>query len=143
MGGSMATEILTSKEWDSSTDIHWPAQHSPLAKSFEIFCKTVFKFYCPLTVYGHKNLPKTPFLVCSNHASHLDSIMLMAALKIPFKKIGLIAAKDYFFDQGHRFILHYMLNLVPIARGKGTRAIKDSSLACKSFLNTGGQALII
>lgn len=121
----------------------WPAQNSSWAKSFEAFCKTVFKLYCPLKPLGTHNLPPAPFIVCSNHASHLDSSMLMVALGLPFRKIGLIAAKDYFFDQSHRFYLHYMMNLVPIARGSGAKAIKDSIVACRSFLNAGGQALII
>lgn len=121
----------------------WPAQRSSLSKAFELFCHSVFRFYCPLNVSGQENLPKAPFLICSNHASHIDSSMLMGALDMSFKKIGLIAAKDYFFDQGHRFFLHYMMNLVPIARGAGSGAIRDSIIACRSFLDSGGEVLII
>lgn len=121
----------------------WPAQDGLLARSFEVFCRTVFKLYCPLKIHGQDNLPEPPFLLCSNHASHLDSSMLMMASGLPFQSIGLIAAKDYFFDQGSRFFLHYMMNLVPIARGSGARALKDSIVACRSFLNSGGKALII
>jgi 1-acyl-sn-glycerol-3-phosphate acyltransferase len=121
----------------------WPAQKSHLSSAFEAFCKTVFKLYCPLTVEGRENLPEPPFVICSNHASHIDSSMLMMALDMSFKKIGLIAAKDYFFDQSHRFFLHYMMNLVPIARGAGSGAIRDSIIACRSFLASGGEVLII
>lgn len=126
-----------------ATGSDWPAQKSAWAKSFETFCRTVFRFYCPLTPQERNNLPAPPYIICSNHASHLDSSILMTALGMPFQKIGLIAAKDYFFDQSHRFFLHYMMNLVPIARGSGARAIKDSIVACRSFLNQGGQVLII
>lgn len=138
----MAQDFLSRSKGDSG-GIEWPARHSRLATSFEAFCKTVFKFYCPLTVTGQEQLPEPPFIICSNHASHLDSTMLMTASGLPFKKIGLIAAKDYFFDQSHRFYLHYMMNLVPIARGTGSRAIKDAITACRSFLEQGGLALII
>jgi 1-acyl-sn-glycerol-3-phosphate acyltransferase len=134
------------KRWsnsDKDAGTQWPAQDSRLASSFETFCNFVFKAYCPLTIYGANNLPEPPFLICSNHASHLDSTMLMAGSGLPFQKIGLIAARDYFFDQSHRFYLHYMLNLVPIARGTGTRALKESITACRSFLQSGGLALII
>jgi 1-acyl-sn-glycerol-3-phosphate acyltransferase len=141
-GAFMAVEILSVGR-DDKAGIEWPAQHSALAKPFEVFCKTVFKLYCPLNVEGRENLPEPPFLICSNHASHMDSTMLMAAMGYPFKKIGLIAAKDYFFDQSHRFYLHFLLNLVPIARGTGARALKDSITACRSFLESGGYALII
>ncbi len=128
---------------DDRAGIEWPARHSRLADSLESLSKTVFKVYCRLTVHGAEKLPEAPYLICSNHASHIDSIMLMAATGLPFRKIGLIAAKDYFFDQSHRFYLHYMLNLVPIARGTGSRALKDSIVACRSFLDNGGLALII
>jgi 1-acyl-sn-glycerol-3-phosphate acyltransferase/long-chain acyl-CoA synthetase len=132
----MTTEI-------ASAHNSWPAQHSAWAKSFEAFCRSVFKLYCPLGVSGQENLPPMPYLICSNHTSHLDSIMLMKATNLPFQKIGLIAAKDYFFDKSNRFFLHYLLNLVPIARGSGTKAVKDSIIACRSFLESGGLALII
>lgn len=121
----------------------WPARKSYLSSAFEGFCRSIFKFYCSLTVLGQENLPKVPFLICSNHASHIDSSMLMMALNRSFKDIGLIAAKDYFFDKDHRFFLHYMMNLVPIARGKGSGAIRDSVIACRSFLKSGGNVLII
>lgn len=139
----MASEILSGAKTLATSGSSWPAQNSGWAKSFEAFCRTVFKIYCPLKPFGTHRLPPAPFLICSNHASHLDSSMLMTATGLPFQKVGLIAAKDYFFDQSHRFYLHYMMNLVPIARGVGARAIKDSIIACRSFLNEGGQALII
>lgn len=137
----MATEILSSVQRDSAAD--WPAQHSAWARSFEALCKTVFKIYCPLTIHGTENLPEVPYLICSNHVSHLDSTMLMAGLGLPFSQIGLIAAKDYFFDTGHLSYLRNMMNLVPIARGSGTRALKDSIMRSRQFLESGGKALII
>ncbi|MCA9507260.1 MAG: 1-acyl-sn-glycerol-3-phosphate acyltransferase [Myxococcales bacterium] len=137
------TNIISRNQRMTTHGSVWPAQKSAWATSFEIFCKSVFKIYCPLQTFGRENLPSVPFIICSNHASHLDSSMLMAATGLAFQKIGLIAAKDYFFDQSHRFYLHYMMNLVPIARGNGGRAIKDSIIACRSFLDEGGQALII
>lgn len=139
----MAPEMFSNSLRDAKGFDQWPAQHSLLAKPFEAFCRIMFKVYCPLTISGRENLPEPPFIICSNHASHLDSAMLMAATGFPFQKIGLIAAKDYFFDTSHRFYLHFMMNLVPIARGTGSRALKDSIIACRSFLESGGYALII
>src|SRR5437879_12748688 len=69
--------------------------------------------------------------------------MLMSATNISFSIIGLIAAKYYFFDQQNRFFLHYIMNLVPIARGGGSKGVKESIVACRSFLDNGGKALII
>lgn len=139
----MAAQILMSSSREEQSGVMWPAKHSSLAKSFELFCRTLFKIYCPLKVFGKENLPSPPFLICSNHQSHMDSGMLMMATGFSFQRIGLLAAKDYFFDESRRFYLHYLMNLVPIARGSGTRAIKDSITACRSFLESGGYALII
>ncbi len=142
-GDVMASEIVPAEMNQMSSINSWPAQNSWWSTSFEAFCRSVFKLYCPLKSHGKDNLPPAPFIIASNHASHLDSAMLMTASGFSFQKIGLIAAKDYFFDQSHRLYLHYMMNLVPIARGVGGRAIKDSTVACRSFLDQGGQVLII
>jgi 1-acyl-sn-glycerol-3-phosphate acyltransferase len=139
----MTTEFISSEPKDSALNSQWPAQQSAWAKSFEAFCRTVFKIYCPLSSFGTHNLPKVPYLICSNHASHLDSAMLMVAAHVSFQKIGLIAAKDYFFDQQNRMFLRYMMNLVPIARGGGSKGVRESIIACRSFLNSGGEVLII
>ena len=60
---------------------------------FEIYCKTVFKVYCPLKIVGQERLPKSRYLLCSNHQSHMDSGVLMAATGKPFSKCGMVAAK--------------------------------------------------
>lgn len=136
----MADTVLSMTEKSKN---EWPAQQSAWSKSFEVFCKTVFKIYCPLKAEGKENLPPTPYLLCSNHASHIDSAALMVAADLPFQKTGLIAAKDYFFDDNQRFFIHYLMNLVPIARGSGTKAVKDSVEVSRAFLESGGRALII
>jgi 1-acyl-sn-glycerol-3-phosphate acyltransferase len=135
--------MATNMSLSDDNAMSWPAQHSLWSKCFEAFCKTIFKLYCPLTTFGRENLPPTPFLICSNHASHLDGVLLITAANLSFQEAGLIAAKDYFFDQSHRLYLHHMMNLVPIARRSGAGAIKDSLNACRSFLGHGGKALII
>jgi len=121
----------------------WPARTSPWSAAFEAFCKGVFNGYCPLRAFGVKNLPPMPYLICSNHASHVDSAALMVAANLRFSETGLIAAKDYFFDRPGLFFVHHLMNLVPIARGIGSKAIKDSVEASRSFLDSGGQVLII
>lgn len=137
----MANAVLSVME--NKKENQWPAQKSAWSKAFEIFCKSVFKAYCPLKAQGRENLPKAPYLLCSNHASHIDSAALMVAAGLPFKKTALIAAKDYFFDDEKRFFLHYLMNLIPIARGSGTKALKESIDVSRAFLENGGQALIM
>ena len=70
-----------------------------IKKTFELYCRSLFTFYSPLTIKGRENLPSGSFIFCSNHNSHMDSGILMAAAGTGFKNFGLIAAKDYFFDE--------------------------------------------
>ncbi len=121
----------------------WPAQNNYWSKAFEIFCRTMFKHYCPLQVFGLENLCKKPFLICSNHSSHIDSALLMVGANLKFSQTGLIAAKDYFFDQSSKNYLHYLMNLVPIERKSGSKALHDSIAICKAFLGDKERALII
>lgn len=122
---------------------HWPAQTSIFATAFEIFCKTIFKFYNRVETHGLENLPKTKFLICSNHSSHLDSALLMVCAQLRFKDTGLIAAKDYFFDNASRSFLHQMLNLIPIERKSGCKGLEKSIELCELFLSSGGKTLVI
>lgn len=124
-------------------NLKWPAQTNNWSKGFELFCKTVFRYYCGLSVFGLDNLPKKPFLICSNHSSHIDSALLMVAAKLPFSQTGLIAAKDYFFDQADKGYLQHLMNLVPIERKSGPKGLIESINICKKFLQHNSKALII
>lgn len=122
---------------------NWPARNNQVGKAFEKFCRFVLKNYCPLEVHGQEKLPREPYIMCSNHQSHMDSPILMIGTGLAFKDIGLIAAKDYFFDMQHRGIIRTFLNLIPIARGLGQKAIQETAHICQSFLTSGGKVLII
>lgn len=137
----MAKELTVNQT--TRTDVRWHAKNSVWSKCFSAFCKTIFNVYCPLKVHGRQNLPKPPFLICSNHRSHMDSAVLVVAADLLFRDTGFIAAKDYFFDQSHRLFLQHLINLVPIARGSGPGAIKDSIAVCDNFLHSGGKALVM
>jgi 1-acyl-sn-glycerol-3-phosphate acyltransferase len=111
---------------------------------FEAFARLVFRFYCPLTVEGREHLPPMPFLLCSNHSSHMDSIVLMTASRERFSHFGLLAADDYFFRnsavyRGYSCLVH----LIPISR-KPTPALLNGTLEeCRRFLNGGQRGLIV
>lgn len=121
----------------------WPAKNSIWCKVFEAFAKFILKYWSPLSVHGINNLPDKPFLIASNHQSHMDSAMLCVAAGLDFRDVGLIAAKDYFFEKSYRRLVTYFLNLIPITRGKGPQSIRETSFFCHSFLKEGGQALVI
>ncbi len=68
-----------------------------VALGFEAFARTTFRAYIRLDVQGREKLPAGGYVVVSNHASHLDSIVLMHVAGGPFRRFHLAAAGDYFF----------------------------------------------
>lgn len=115
-----------------------------IKKLFEIFCKTVFISYCPLTVEGRENIPATSFIFCSNHSSHMDSGVLMGASGLPFRQFGMMAAKEYFFKNNVRRIsLNLLMNLIPIDRKTNHVTLVQSLAACRDFTRNGNRNIII
>ena len=111
---------------------------------FELYCKALFTLYCPLTVEGRENIPKSSFIFCSNHNSHMDSAILMLASGLSFKRFGMLAATDYFFKhRARQFFLGSFMNLIPIDRNPGYKTIAELTLACREFTKSGIQNIII
>lgn len=108
-----------------------------------LFCKIFFKFYCPIKVYGYANLPKTPFILCSNHNSHMDTPALMIATGIPFSRFGMVAAKDYFFDNRWRKLFGMIMNLIPVNRKVSRTSLMNDISACQHFVKHKEGYLII
>ena len=112
-------------------------------KLFEFYCHTLFTIYCPLKISGRQNLPDSAFLFCSNHCSHLDSGVLLLSSGLPFKKCGMIAAKEYFFEnKTRRSALNLLMNLIPIDRKITHNELLQCLAACKHFVQNGGRNLI-
>jgi long-chain acyl-CoA synthetase len=116
-----------------------------IKKIFEIYCKILFTIYCPLKIIGRENVPKSSsFIFCSNHNSHMDSGILMVASGLPFKNFAMMAAKDYFFDNGKRkYSLNLLMNLIPIDRDSDRKSMISYLAACREFTRTGNRNLII
>lgn len=112
-------------------------------KLFEFYCRILFTVYCPLKIRGQQNFPPTSFILCSNHCSHLDSGALMVASGLSFKKCGMIAAKEYFFDNKLRKVfLNLLMNLIPIDRKIKHNELIQCLAACKRFIDQGGRSII-
>lgn len=113
---------------------------------FYLYSKIVFIFYTPVKVYGRKNIPDTSYIFCSNHNSHMDVALLSASAKKSFNHFGMLAAKDYWFDNWIRKILiNTVMNLIPIDRKiNGVRefSIKDTLALCQSFMSYNKRCLI-
>ena len=81
------------------------------------WARFIFSWYTPLQVHGKKNIPDESFIFCSNHNAHLDVIALSLAAKKNFNNIGMLAAKDYWFDSSlRRNIMKPVMNLIPLGR---------------------------
>lgn len=113
-------------------------------RSFERFCKTFFTFYSPLTIEGCDNLPQEPFLLCSNHSSHADSAALMTASGRSFDSFALLGASDYFFySRSIRWMVSPWMNVIPIDRKPGPKALAACLATCRQFIQETGGNLIL
>jgi 1-acyl-sn-glycerol-3-phosphate acyltransferase len=102
---------------------------------FQSFARMVFRHYCRLHVTGRENLPPMPFILCSNHASHLDSVALMTATGHPFANFGMLAASDYFFRRS--LVNNWfsgMVQLIPISRSREGPSLGRTIKLCQAFL---------
>ncbi len=85
--------------------------------------RAYFKLYHRLKVEGKQNLPrKTPFVVISNHTSHLDALVLKSALPLVAGVHAYpVAAGDVFFDNVASSVLTAaFINALPLWRKKAT-----------------------
>ena len=81
------------------------------------WARFIFSWYTPLHVHGKKNIPDESFIFCSNHNAHLDVIALSLAANKNFNNIGMLAAKDYWFDSSlRRNVMKPVMNLIPLGR---------------------------
>jgi 1-acyl-sn-glycerol-3-phosphate acyltransferase len=111
---------------------------------FEAFCRAFFLVYSRLTVEGQNQLPASPFIICSNHTSHVDSAVLMTASGLPFSAFALLGARDYFFYSWKaRFLVSRFMNVIPIDRQAHHKSIRRSLAMCEQFLQRSRGNLIL
>lgn len=87
-----------------------------------------FRGYHRMRVEGRSRFPaKPPFVVIANHASHLDALVLAAALPRPVRRTTYpIAAGDVFFETiASSALSGVFLNALPLWRKKVTRHALD------------------
>jgi 1-acyl-sn-glycerol-3-phosphate acyltransferase len=77
-----------------------------------------FRFYLGMTCEGLEHVPKSgPFLVASNHNSHVDTAALLVLLGKGGRPIHPVAAKDYFFRSPWRsWASRLFLGAIPFDR---------------------------
>jgi 1-acyl-sn-glycerol-3-phosphate acyltransferase/long-chain acyl-CoA synthetase len=115
-----------------------------LRYAFECFARTVFRTYVRLEVGARDLLPAGSFLLCSNHASHLDGAALMVASGLPFDSFRLLAAADYFSPQSRAGRLtRAMLHIVSIDRSSGHAVrLRRTVAECRELVRDGPVRLI-
>lgn len=110
--------------------------------AFQGFCELFFRYYSRLTVVGKNHLPECPFIICSNHTSHVDSAVLMTASGLPFSAFALLGASDYFFDSWRRkFLVSRFMNVIPIERRAQPKSLQRCLAMCADFLQHGNLIL--
>lgn len=89
---------------------------------------TAMRLWYQIRVTGHANLPPAEAcLLCANHASHLDSLLLLAASSPWRERLVFAAAKDYFFSRS-RFAgwSAQLLPMIPWERGGDVVAMREN-----------------
>jgi 1-acyl-sn-glycerol-3-phosphate acyltransferase len=101
------------------------------------------RLYHRLEIAGLENLPREgSFVLVANHASHLDTLCLLAAL--PLRKLHRAfpaAAKDYFFvDIPRLAVAAIVVNALPFGRQS---QIRQSLGLCRELLANPGNILVL
>jgi 1-acyl-sn-glycerol-3-phosphate acyltransferase len=74
----------------------------------------------------------------------MDSAALMYAGGEYFEQYGMVAAKDYFFDNEKRnSFLSKLMNLIPADRGASRESIVNLMVACREFTGHDSRNIII
>jgi 1-acyl-sn-glycerol-3-phosphate acyltransferase len=114
-----------------------------IRRPFESLLKGFVQRVCGLTTEGAHLVPPGPIVVCANHRSHFDSVVIMSGLNLAFKDCALLAARDYFFaDWRICCATTSVFSLIAVDRQPTASAFKRTSLACEKFLQGGGRAIV-
>ena len=85
----------------------------------------------PATVRGLEHLRHVegPVIFAANHASHVDTPLLLTTLPVEFRHRTVVAAaSDYFFDRTWKSVLwSFSLAAIPIERSKVNRRSADTA----------------
>lgn len=112
--------------------------------AFSVFTWLAFRWYVRLHVNGRQNVPDFPFIICSNHQSHLDAVILSHLGHANFSKTAMIAAKDYWYD--NRLLFYFsrlFFNTIPINRSEQSSSfgLREVSEIANDFLKEHGKCI--
>ncbi len=126
----------------------FPREPDPLVDALRtlvaLLIRGLLRTYCRFEITGREHLPNdgASFVMVANHASHLDSVCLLAAL--PLRRLQHafpVAAEDYFFRSLPRtWFATVVMNALPFAR---QMRVRESLSICAQLLARPGNVLII
>ena len=108
-----------------------------------LIIRGLLRIYERFEIIGAENLPNDgSFVLVANHASHLDTLCLLAALPLGrLHQAFPVAAEDYFFRSLPRsWFATVVMNALPFGRRMGVR---ESLSICAQLLAQPGNVLII
>jgi 1-acyl-sn-glycerol-3-phosphate acyltransferase len=95
------------------------SSHYPMTGAARSLFFGFVRLYFRPQVTGRENLPQAgPFILVSNHASHVDTAVLFGVLPRHLRQqVVVAAARDYFFDESLRqSTARLLFNAIPIDR---------------------------
>ena len=111
--------------------------------AISLIIRGLLRFYERFEIVGAENLPNDEsFVLVANHASHLDTLCLLAALPLGrLHQAFPVAAEDYFFRSLPRtWFATVVMNALPFAR---RMRVRESLSICAQLLAQPGNVLII
>jgi long-chain acyl-CoA synthetase len=108
---------------------------------FELGTQAILASYLRVSCTGLEHVPQSgPFILASNHCSHLDSAAIRKVLGKRAATLHVMAAKDYFFDTPLKsWFFKACLNALPLDREEHAT---ESLAICKAVLERGRAILI-
>ena len=114
------------------------------------FISTVDLFFLgtsQLQFLDGKKIPNASAIFCSNHNSHMDVALVSTAAGKSFNHFGMLAARDYWFDNKiKRFLTNIGMNLIPIdrrIRGNHSFSLNDTIALCRGFMALDNRSIIM
>jgi 1-acyl-sn-glycerol-3-phosphate acyltransferase len=116
--------------YDNEWSRKYPARLAR-AMMMDNVARPVAKLLAPATVRGLEHLHNVegPVIFAVNHASHVDTPLLLTNLPVEFRHHTVVAAaSDYFFDRTWKSVLwSFALAAIPIERSKINRRSGDAA----------------
>jgi long-chain acyl-CoA synthetase len=102
-------------------------------------CRFLFRFFFKLEVKGIENLPRSPFIIASNHLSNIDGFVVAAAVRSDILRVlYFLGYRPYFMGLVRSFFAR-MAHVIPIdPEGHMLKALRIASY----ILRNGGSLCI-